>query len=60
MYVLEESNTHEFHDLQFGFIPGRGTERATSLLNDVATYFNTRGSAVYTCSRYSKLTVQVN
>ena len=50
MYVLEESNTHELHDLQFRFIPGRGTEIATALLNDVTTYCNTRGSAVYTCS----------
>ena len=50
MYVLEESNTLEFHDLQFGFIPGKGTEIATALLNDVTTYCNTRGSAVYTCS----------
>ena len=31
MYVLEESNTHEFNDLQFGFIPGRGTEIAKAL-----------------------------
>ena len=37
MYVLEESNTHEFNDLQFGFIPGRGTEIATVLLNDDTT-----------------------
>ena len=50
MHALEESNTHEFHDLQFGFIPGRGTEIATALLNDVTTYCNTRGSAAYTCS----------
>ena len=50
MYGLEESNTHEFHNLQFGFIPGRGTEIATALLNDVTTYCNTRGNAVYTCS----------
>ena len=50
MHVLEESNTHEFYDLQFGFIPGRGTEIATTLLNDVPTYCNTRGSAVYICS----------
>ena len=50
MYVLEESNTHEFNDLQFGFIPGRITELATALLNDITTYCNTRGSAVYTCS----------
>ena len=50
MYVLEESNTHEFNDLQFGFIPGRGTEIATALLNDVTTYNNIRGSAGYICS----------
>ena len=50
MYVFEESNTHEFHDVQFGYIPCRGTKIATALLNDVTTYCNTRGSAVYTCS----------
>ena len=50
MYVLEESNSHEYHNLQFGFIPGRGTEIATALFNDVTTYCNARGSAVYTCS----------
>ena len=52
MHVLKESNKHEFHNLQFGFIPGRGTEIATALLNDVTTYCNTCGSAVYmyTCS----------
>ena len=48
MYVLEESNSHEFHELQFGFIPGRGTEIATALFNDVTTYCNALGSAVYT------------
>ena len=50
MYVLEESNSHEYHELQFGFIPGRGIEIATALFNDVTTYCNARGSAVYTCS----------
>ena len=50
MYVLEESNTHKFNELQFGFIPGRIAELATALLNDVTTYCNTRGSAVYSCS----------
>ena len=50
MYVLEESNSHEYHEFQFGFIPGRGTEIATALFNDVTTYCNARGSAVYTCS----------
>ena len=32
------------------FIPGSNTEIVTALLNDVTTYCNTRGSAVYTCS----------
>ena len=46
MYVHEESNSHEYHELQFGFIPGRGTEIATALFNDVTTYCNACGSAV--------------
>ena len=50
MYVLEESSSHVFSDLQFGFVPGRGTEMATALVNDVVSYANTRGSTVYTCS----------
>ena len=48
MYVLKESNSHEYRELQFGFIPCRGTEIATALFNDVTTYCNARGSAVYT------------
>ena len=51
MYVLElETSSHVFSDLQFGFVPGRGTEMATALVNDVVSYSNTRGSTVYTCS----------
>ena len=50
MYVLEESSSHVFSDLQFGFVPGRGTEMATTLVNDVVSYTNTRGSTVYPCS----------
>ena len=46
MYVLEESNNYEYHELQFGFIPGRGIEIATALFNDVTTYCNACGSAV--------------
>ena len=49
MYVLEESSSHVFSDLQFGFVPGRGTEMATAEVNDVF-YTNTRGSTVCTCS----------
>ena len=54
MYVPEESNSHEYHEFQFGFIPGRGTEIANALFNDVTTYCNARGSAVYTCSLDAK------
>ena len=50
MYVLEESLSHVFSDLQFGFVPDRGTEMATALINDVVSYTSTRGSTVYTCS----------
>ena len=43
MYVLEESNTYEFNDLQFGFILGRGTEIVTTLtiyLDRVNSYYS--------------------
>ena len=46
LYVLEECSSHEFSDLQFGFIKGRGTEMATALLHDVLDYSTTRGSVV--------------
>ena len=38
LYVLEECSSHEFSDLQFGFVKGRGTEMATTLLHDVIDY----------------------
>ena len=41
MYVLDMSSQHECSDLQFGFIPGRGTELATVLIDDVMTYCST-------------------
>ena len=50
LYVLEECSSHEFSDLQFGFIKGRGTEMATALLHDVIDYSTTRDSVVYSCS----------
>ena len=50
LYVLEECSSHEFSDLQFGFVKGRGTEMATTLLHDVIDYSTTRGSVVYSCS----------
>ena len=35
---LEECSGHEFSDLQLGFVKGRGTEMATTLLHDVIDY----------------------
>ena len=50
LYVIEECSGHEFSDLQFGFVKGRGTEMATSLFHDVISYSTTHGSVVYSCS----------
>ena len=50
LYILDVSGQHEFSDLQFGFVPGRGTATAAALANDVISYCNKRGSTVYTCS----------
>ena len=50
LYVIEECSDHEFSDLQFGFMKGRGTEMATALLHDVISYSTTLGSVVYLCS----------
>ena len=50
LYVIEECSGHEFSDLQFGFVKGRGTEMATALFHDVTSYCTTRGSVVYSCS----------
>ena len=51
LYVLGECSGHEFSDLQFGFVKGRGTEMATALLHDVHVidYSTTRGNVVYSC-----------
>ena len=50
LYVLEEFSNHDFSDLQFRFIKGRGTEIATALLHDVIDYSTTSGSVVYSSS----------
>ena len=50
LYVLEECSNHDFSDLQFRFIRGRGTAMATALFHDVIDYSTTRGSVVYSCS----------
>ena len=50
LYILEESSGHIFSNSQFGFIAGRGTERAIALVNDVKLFCNSKNSAVYSCS----------
>ena len=50
LYTLDASAGHQFSDLQFGFVPGRGTNMATALANDVISYRTKRGSIVYACS----------
>ena len=48
--ILEDTSTHEFSDLQFGFVEGRSAQMAICSTVDVIKYFNNRGSPVYSCS----------
>ena len=50
MFILEECNFHDFHDSQFGFVQGRGTNMAISLTHDVICYDVKRGSPIFACS----------
>ena len=51
MEIIILSHTqHQFSDAQFGFIEGRGTQMAITLVNDVVKYCTQRGSRLYTCS----------
>ncbi len=50
IHILEQCGEHEFHDLQFGFVPNRSTTMAAALTHDVFDYCVSRGSPVYVCS----------
>lgn len=50
LHILAQCEQHEASDLQFGFVPGRSTNMAAALTQDVITYCNSRGSTVYACS----------
>ena len=50
LHIIEECSDYKFSDYQFGFIKGRGTSTAMSLINDVASYFNHKGSPLFVCS----------
>ena len=49
-HILYMSGDHEFNDVQFGFIEGRGTDMAVSLTHYIIYHCISRGSTVYTCS----------
>ena len=49
-YILVSCNPHEFSACQFGFIPGRGTNMATTLAHDLCNYANSAGFALFLCS----------
>ncbi len=48
--MLDVCGICEFHDLQVGFISGRGTTMAAALAHDVFDYCVNRGSPVFVCS----------
>ena len=48
--MLNDVKSHEFHDMQYGFVQGRGTQMAIVNANDIIKYFNHRGTAVFGCS----------
>ena len=48
--ILEDVSTHEFCDLQYGFVESRSAQMAICNTTDVIKYFNSRGSAVFACS----------
>jgi len=50
IHILQQCGEHEFHDLQFGFVPSRSTTMAAALTHDVFDYCIHKGSPVYICS----------
>ena len=50
LLILKDCEGHRFHDLQFGFVPNRGTTMAAALTHDVLNHMTSRGSPVYVCS----------
>ena len=48
--ILDDTGQHKFHDLQYGFVEGRGTKMAIATAQDVISYCNERGSSVFACT----------
>ena len=49
-YIIEKCAGYEYNQLQFGFVPGRSTAMATSLVDDVCEFSKASGSNVFVCS----------
>jgi exonuclease III len=50
MYILEDCSDFRFSDSQFGFVKGRSTSSAISLVQDISSHFVNNGSQVYMCA----------
>jgi len=50
IYILDKSQHNAPHPAQFGYIDDRGTDMAIALAHDVAQYFTSNGSSIFTCS----------
>lgn len=50
IYIMDECVQSSLDDSQYGFVKGRGTEMATSIIHDVIVHSVAHGSPVYTCS----------
>ena len=50
LHFLEKCDQYKFNTCQYGFIYGRNTSMASSILHDVSTYCAAKGSSVYMCS----------
>jgi len=47
LYILDVVGFHELSELQFGFIPDRGTQMGVFLASDVKSHCISRGSTIY-------------
>ena len=49
-HILDMCSDYDFSTSQYGFIPNRGSDKATVLAHDVGVFANSCGSTVFYCS----------
>ena len=49
-YIIGKCAGYEYNQLQCGFVPGRSTAMATSLVDDMCEFSKASGSNVFVCS----------